>query len=176
MILKNDKTTLKPLAFEDSENLYKLTDTNRDYLRKWLSWVDDTKTVEDSKSFIQSTLDNKNAAHFGIWFNENLVGVIGYHFIHKANRKAQIGYWLNEKSQGKGIMTTACHLLIKYGFEELNLNRIEISCAIGNKKSCAIAERLGFKQEGTFRQVEWLYDHFVDHKFYALLKEDWNEN
>jgi len=175
MILTANNIALKPLTLDDSDVLFQLTDKNRDYLREWLPWVDDTKTVEDSKSFIQSTIDNKNAAHFGIWFNENLVGVIGYHFIHKANRKGHIGYWLDENSQGKGVMTIACRLLIKHGFEQLNLNRIEISCAVDNEKSCAIPERLGFQQEGTFRQVEWLYDHFVDHKFYALLKEDWKE-
>lgn len=175
MKLTDNNITLKPLNLDDSDVLFQLTDKNRNYLRKWLPWVDATKTIEDSKSFIQSTGDNKDAAHFGIWFNENLVGVIGYHFIHKSNRKGHIGYWLDEKSQGKGFMTAACRLLIKFGFEELNLNRIEISCAVDNDKSCAIPERLGFQQEGIFRQAEWLYDHFVDHKFYALLKKDWKE-
>ena len=128
---------LKQLAMENSDQLFRLTDKNRDYLRAWLQWVDGTKTVEDTKTFIQFTLDNKNAIHFGIWHQGNLVGVIGYHFIHKENRKGHIGYWLDESSQGKGMMTIACRLIINYGFDELNLNRVEISCAVGNEKSCA---------------------------------------
>ncbi|MDP9371062.1 MAG: GNAT family N-acetyltransferase, partial [Chloroflexota bacterium] len=41
------------------------------------------------------------------------------------------------------------------------------------RKSCAIPERLGFAREGTLRQVEWLYDHFVDHHVYGMLAAEW---
>lgn len=176
MNLTDNSIELKKLAIENSEVLFELTDKNRNYLRQWLPWVDNTKTVSDSTKFIQDALDNKNAIHFGIWYEGNLVGVIGYHYIDKVNKKATIGYWLDESSQKKGIMTTACKLAIQYGFEELHLNRVEISCAVDNKKSCAIPERLGFKIEGIFREVEWLNDHFVDHKFYGLLKSEWDPN
>lgn len=173
MNLSEGDIVLKSLVLEDAGSLFALTDKNRSYIRQWLPWVDKTITVEDSKQFIQDALNNKNAIHFGIWYEGNFVGVIGYHYIDKANKKGQIGYWLDETTQKKGIMTKACRLVIAYGFEELNLNRVEISCATGNEKSCAIPERLGFQQEGTFREVEWLNDHFVDHKFYALLRKEW---
>lgn len=175
MELKDGTITLKQLTTEYSKQLFELTDKNRNYLRKWLPWVDDTKTAEDTKKFIKSTVENKNALHFGIWHNNSLVGVIGYHYIDKTNRKGHIGYWLDESSQGKGIMTTACKIIITYAFKELNLHRVEISCAIDNYKSCSIPERLGFNKEGVFREVEWLYNHFVDHNFYALLKKDWQQ-
>jgi ribosomal-protein-serine acetyltransferase len=50
---------------------------------------------------------------------------------------------------------------------------VEIGCAPGNRKSCAIPERLGFTREGVLRQREWLYDHFVDHVVYGILAEEW---
>jgi ribosomal-protein-serine acetyltransferase len=72
-------------------------------------------------------------------------------------------------------MTKACRFLVDYAFAELKLNRVEIRCATGNHKSRAIPERLGFKLEGTVRQAEWLYDHFVDHALYGMLASEWSQ-
>lgn len=70
-------------------------------------------------------------------------------------------------------MTKACEAMIRYIFEELCLNRIEIRAALTNLKSRAIPERLGFQMEGKIRQAERINDRFVDHIVYGLLKEDW---
>lgn len=171
--LKKDKIKLRFLKLKNAQALYSLVEKNRNYLRQWLQWLDETKSVEDTKKFIintQKKFTSGEAVYFGIWYKNKLVGTIGFIYIHQINRKASIGYWLDQKHQGLGIITTACKLLIDYGFEQRNLNRVEISCAAENKKSCNVAERLGFKQEGYFRKSQWLYDHFVDHKFFALLK------
>jgi ribosomal-protein-serine acetyltransferase len=59
-------------------------------------------------------------------------------------------------------------------FKELGLNCVELACAVGNARSCAIPERLGFTREGVLRQREWLYDHFVDHVSYSMLAAEWS--
>jgi ribosomal-protein-serine acetyltransferase len=84
-----------------------------------------------------------------------------------------LGYWLGEEYQGKGLVTAACRALVEHAFGELGLNRVVISCATENEKSCAIPERLGFRREGIERQAEWLYDHFVDHVTYSALASEW---
>jgi ribosomal-protein-serine acetyltransferase len=101
------------------------------------------------------------------------VGVVGYHGIDWQNRSTTLGYWLGEEYQGKGLMTAVCRALVDHAFEELGLNQVGIACAIENKKSCAIPERLGFRREGVQRQAEWLYDHFVDQALYAALASEW---
>lgn len=70
-------------------------------------------------------------------------------------------------------MTKALKALIDYGFKELELNKIEISVAVENKKSRALPERFGFVEEGKIRQAEWLYDHYIDHVIYGLLATEW---
>ncbi len=70
-------------------------------------------------------------------------------------------------------MTRACRALVDYAFAKLQLNRVEIRCATGNLRSQAIPERLGFTREGTLREGEWLYDHFVDLIVYSMLAREW---
>ena len=72
-------------------------------------------------------------------------------------------------------MTEACRAMLNYGFDVLGLNKIEIRCATGNTRSCAIPRRLGFTQEGIIRQAEWLYDHYVDLVLYWMLASEWRE-
>ena len=70
-------------------------------------------------------------------------------------------------------MTRACQGLIRYGFDELNLNRIVIYVAPENLKSQAVPERLGFQKEGVLRQSIWIYDRFLDLVVYSLLASEW---
>lgn len=173
----SDDIELRLLEIRDAEKLYGLVDKNREHLREWLPWVDSTNGVADTKEFISFTLKQfaeNDGFQAGIWYQDELAGVIGYHSIDWANSRTSIGYWLGEDFQGKGIMTLACQEFVKYAFEELHINRVEINCATENRKSRAIPERLGFKTEGTIRQREWLNDHYVDHIVYGMLKSEWN--
>ena len=112
---------------------------------------------------------------FAIIINKNIVGRIGLHHINYPNRIAEIGYWLADGLQGKGIMHQCCKALINHAFTALGLNRIEIKCGIGNDKSRAIAEKLQFKQEGILRQAELLNGKFIDLYLYAMLKDEWHQ-
>ena len=96
----------------------------------------------------------------------------GYRAIDPVNRSGEIGYWLRADRGGRGIMTACCRVLVAHGFERLALNRIVIAAATENTKSRAIPERLGFRFEGVLRQPEWLYDRFVDHAVYSLLRSE----
>jgi ribosomal-protein-serine acetyltransferase len=172
----DNETELRLLKEQHTEELFSLMNQNREYLREWLPWLDANKSPEDTKEFIRDSLEqftNNNGFQSGIWFKGKLAGVIGYHKIDWANRATSIGYWLGASFQGKGLMTKACRILVDYAFNEFGLNRVEIRCAVENKKSRAIPERLGFKEEGIIRQAEWLYDRFVDHVVYGMLASEW---
>jgi ribosomal-protein-serine acetyltransferase len=168
---------LRLLRTADADELFTLTDNNREYLRTWLPWLDSVTSSVNTRDFIQSTLqqfaDNQGFVT-AICYEQLIVGVVGYNQIDWQNRIGYIGYWLAEAYQGKGLMTTSCKALIDYGFGVLNLNRLAIACATENKLSRAIPERLGFVHEGTTRDAEWLYDRFVDHEIYAKLYRDWH--
>ena len=170
--------SLRSLEQVDAKELFALTDSCRAYLREWLPWLDATRSLQDTRTFIESAL-HQAAANLGfqcgIWLGGQLMGVIGYHHVDWPNRSTNIGYWLGKQHQGRGLMTKACRALVDYAFDVWHLNRVEIRCAVGNVKSRAIPERLGFRSEGTLREAEWLYDHFVDHVVYGMVAKEWGE-
>lgn len=171
----NEEVKLKIFEVRHAELLFNLTNENRKYLGEWLPFVETTTKVDQSKAFIQKSLEKfakGNGFDLGIWLNNQLVGTIGFHYIDDFNKKTSIGYYLSEHAQKKGIMTACVKALLKYAFEELNLHRVEIRVATGNKKSQAIPERLGFTKEGVIRGVEKLNGEFVDHVVYGILKDE----
>lgn len=171
----NDETELRLLEIRHAAALFSLTDSSRDHLRGWLPWVDDIKHIDDSRRFIESGLRQfaeQDGFHAGIWHKGHLAGIIGLHGIHWGNRSTSVGYWLGGTFQGKGLIILAAKSLVAYCFEELHLERVEIRVAEGNTRSRAIPERLGFKQEGTLRNAESLYDEFVDHVVYSKLASE----
>jgi ribosomal-protein-serine acetyltransferase len=167
---------LRTFRPDDAEELCRVVDANRQHLRAWMSWVDANTEVEHSRLFIESTwkqyAEDKSLV-CAVVLHDRIVGVAGYHALRGQNRAVSLGYWLAEEATGQGIMTDCCRFLTDYAFASLDLNRVEIGVAIANARSRAIPERLGFFQEGIIRDAEWLYDHYVDHAVYAMLKRDW---
>ncbi len=175
----DEGTELRIFEERHAQEVVELVDQHRAYLRQWLPWVDNSRTVEDSRAFIRSSMAQfaqNEGFQAGIWYNAKFAGAIGYHGLNWFDRKVEIGYWLSESLQGKGVMTKACRMLITYAFTELGLNRVEIHCATENVRSCAIPKRLGFTQEGILREAQWLYDHYVDMVIYGLLAREWRDN
>jgi ribosomal-protein-serine acetyltransferase len=174
----DDRTRLAMIERRDAEPVYTLVDQCRSYLREWLPWVDHSRSVEDTRAYIETAL-KQHASDEGfqcvIRYDGEIAGMIGFRRLDWANRIAEIGYWLGEEYQGRGIMTACCRALVDFAFREYGLNRVEIHVATGNVKSRAIPERLGFTCEGVLRDLEWVNDHFVDGAVYAMLRREWKE-
>lgn len=179
LVLKTQDIELKTFTLDEAITLYQLIDKNRIQIGEWLIWVDKTNSVEDVEKMIQEYAKRREKGEgisFGIWYQTKLIGYISYAHIDKDNRKAGIAYWLDSDYQGRGIVTKSCELLIDYGFNRINLNRMEISCAEGNDKSRAIPERLGFTKERIIKKSELIRGgKLVDNHCYALLKQNWKK-
>lgn len=171
----DEDITIRMLAVKDGEALFKMTDCSRDYLKEWLPWLEEIKTVNDSILFIKNGFQiyaEQKGLTAGVFYKEELVGVVSYNSLDWRNKIATIGYWLDEQSQGLGIMTRAVRTLTEFAHTELDFNRVEIRVGSGNASSEAVPIRLGFTKEGILRQSEWLYNHYVDHIVYSMLPSD----
>ena len=169
-----DEISLRPLQVDDANDMYNTIDAQREYLGRWLPFVVGTTSVAVTQAFVDSAVDADDKT-YTIRKGDKFVGLIGFKLTDKANRKTEIGYWLSEEHQGQGIMTRAVERLCKYAFEVLELNRVQIKCAVGNTPSSNIPKRLGFRFEGIERAGELFPDGiFADNEVYSLLKNEYN--
>ena len=166
--------------FEDrhAEEMFAVVDRNRQHLRRWLPWVDRTQSVDDIRAFLENALAGfakGEELHAGVWVDGTLCGAIGHHRINENDRSTSIGYWVAASAEGKGLITRGCREMLRYLFEERNLHRVEIRCATGNTRSCAVPQRLGFTREGVARGAEWVNDRYLDLVIWSLLEDEWRQ-
>ncbi len=169
---------LRSVTIDDASNIFILIDKNRNILRQWLTFIDDSINVDFTTEYIgRTSLYNPNGdIVYVIEYNHNIVGLIGFEAINNYRKKAELGYWLCPEYQGMGIMKMASSLALKFGFEKYSFNRIEIKCACNNIRSIKIAEYLGFTYEGTERDGELLSDgEFTNVCVYSMLKREYNK-
>jgi len=109
--------------------------------------------------------------------NNKIIGSCGYHHcdfnvLQKFDYKAEIGYELTPEYWRKGIMTEALKEIIKYGFKELKLNRIEALIIPENIASRKLVEKVGFIEEGLLKEYRFENNIFNDYCIYAILKKN----
>lgn len=161
----------------DAAELYALIDANRDHLLPWMPWASWHQSADDVLPFIQLTRrqigDNDGLQTVIVDPHGRIVGMIGVHGIDWRNAATSIGYWLAADEQGRGTMTEAVRAYVDHAFTTWKLNRVTIQAAVGNARSRALPERLGFREEGILREVEKVGDRMLDGVVYAMLAADW---
>lgn len=170
---------LREMQLADSEACFEAVARNRDSLRQWLPWVDRTHSAEDIRDYIRRVVipqrENGQGPNAGIWVGGELSGGLGCHPIDWLNRHCSLGYWLDARVRGQGVMTQSVAALLRYLFEDQKLHRVSIRCATGNKRSCAIPQRLGFRQEGVELEAEWVGGRWVDLLNWGMLEQEWRQ-
>jgi ribosomal-protein-serine acetyltransferase len=173
----DDEVFLRLHEERHAEDLFKLTDNNRDHLRHWMPWVDGTTSPDDTRKFLREVLQKLAGGReygFAILDRGRLVGAIGLRVADDA-QETEVGYWLSAQAQGRGVITRATQALVRFSFEELRMDRVVILCASDNVRSRAVPERLGFTLEGTLRRRDVVPGQEPrDQIVYSLLRSEWD--
>jgi len=99
------------------------------------------------------------------------VGTCGFHF-QAAGFKAEIGYDLGREYWHQGYMSEALRAMLAYGFETLQLNRIEALVMPENEASAILLRKLGFFEEGVLREYAYFKGEYHDLRFFSLLRRE----
>lgn len=109
--------------------------------------------------------------------NYRPIGTCQFHDIKWRNRTAEVGIMIGEKTfwdQGYGTETMC--LLLKHGFETLNLHRIWLQVFAKNKRGIRAYEKAGFVYEGQYRQAEFQHGRYQDVHLMSILEEEWRQS
>lgn len=138
------------------------------------------QSIHQTKAYIRYVLRQYrmgSPSSFCIALRETgkVIGTIGFMWVSNENRSAEVGYSLSRAHWNKGYMTEALAAVLRFGFEELNLNRIEAQHECANPASGRVMEHVGMRREGTLKERLYNKSRFVDVELYAILREEWRK-
>ncbi|MGX1973743.1 GNAT family N-acetyltransferase [Streptomyces kronopolitis] len=102
-----------------------------------------------------------------------LVGDVTFVWKSREHRQGGIGYVFHPDHAGRGYATEASRALLRLGFEELGLHRVQAELDGRNTASARVLERLGMRREGHLRENEFLDGEWADEVVYAMLAREW---
>jgi ribosomal-protein-alanine N-acetyltransferase len=174
-VLSTERLLLRQLIVDDAEDVFEYASVPE--VAEFLIWNPHAK-INDSLDFIQfaqEQFETVSSLIFGIELKveKKLIGTIDLRGFNSAHRCGDVGYVISKKYWNKGFVTEAFKEIVRFGFTELNLNRIEAHCEEENAGSWKVMEKVGLIFEGTLREKVFFKDRFHTMKMYSILKKDW---
>lgn len=174
MILQGKGFTLRDWQKEDAESLQK--HANNTHITDFLfDRFPSPYTLQDAIDFIDIKMAETPQTNFPIVINGEVAGVIGLDFRVDIYIKAPLlGYWLSEEYWGNGIMPGAVKLIVDYGFNNLDIMRIQAGVLGNNPKSMRVLEKAGFVKEGVLTNAIFKKGVILDEHVYGIVKRGWD--
>lgn len=139
-----DSYTLRGVQADDAPDIFTSIDSQRAYLGYWLPFVATTHRIEQTREVVANMIADTANPVFTLRDAGAFAGLIGFKSADAQTRSIEIGYWLREEQQGKGIMAAAVKALCDYAFRQMDMQHVEIRCGMFNLRSNRIPQRLGF--------------------------------
>lgn len=172
-----DRIFLKRHSLDLAEQMFHYVDRDRKRLRVFLPWVDDTRSIEDEKGYIQMTAERwekHELFDYGIFRRSDslYLGNCGVHSIAWQHDRCEIGYWILGDFEGQGFMSEAVRGLEDTLFK-LGFNRVEIHCSSENTRSAHIPRANGYRLECVQRQDSIENGQYRDTMIFAKLRSEY---
>jgi ribosomal-protein-alanine N-acetyltransferase len=171
--LETERLILRKMVLNDAEAVFAYASNSE--VSRYTLW-ETHRSIEDSRAFLEfatQKYENGGEPDWGIVYRGNgcLVGACGLVNWEAEHARAEVGFVLSRDYWGRGLMSEAVRAILRFGFERMNLNRIEARCIAENAASARVMEKAGMVYEGTLRQREYIKGTYRDIKLYAILKK-----
>lgn len=172
--ITTERLLLRKITMEDLDDMYAYA--SNDEVSKYVTW-ETHRNITDTKDFIEYVInryENNQIAPWGIEHKETKKMIGSIDFVHwlPNHKVAEIGYVLSQEYWGKALMTEAAKALITFGFEKMDVIRIEARCVTDNLRSERVMQKVGMSFEGILRKSMFTKGVHRDMKIYSILKEE----
>ncbi|WP_430787242.1 GNAT family N-acetyltransferase [Virgibacillus flavescens] len=172
--LETERIILRKITMDDAQDLFEYA--SEAVVSRYVPW-EAHNSIEDSRAFLEYITtayeQNKKLTWAIELKTENkMIGTIDFVNWIPKHFKAEITYVLSHKYWGRGLTQEAAKELLKYGFESMQLNRVEAPIMVGNIQSQRVLEKLGMKYEGLARESFVMNGEFLDLAMYSILKDE----
>lgn len=174
-VLNTERLILRPVQADDIQDIYAYAkDPEVSFFVPW----EVHNSIEDTRQFVNFVLADYAAGRVNCWalvLKEigKVVGTAGFNKWSPGDRRAEVGYTLARELWGQGLTSEAMGAIICFGFEELNLLRIDALCQVDNIASARVMEKSGLKFEGVLRQYYFIKGAQRDMKIYSIIRSEW---
>ena len=176
--LENIRVLLRPLAFTDEAELQIIANDPA----LWIYGLSDLSHPGELRKYIEKALADREAGNCAVWTiidkrTNKIAGCTRLAEISWKDERGQIGWtWLGKEFQGTSLNKAVKYLILEYGFDKLDLNRIELKADERNLQSRKAMKSIGATEEGTLRQHMKIHDGYLRNTvFYSFLKSEWEE-
>jgi ribosomal-protein-serine acetyltransferase len=151
---------------------------NQARLARWEPWAEHPATLEGTRQYIRTALEDfvrgrQVSTIIAINSGRRFIGRCGIRINTHAS-SGDIGYWIDGDYEGRGITSRSARVLISTVFDELGLSKVELRTSVGNERSRAVAERLGFSYEGILPRGLQFMNRADDVALYGVTARMWN--
>lgn len=156
MPIQTPRLVIRPPQAGDGLQQMKAIEDSLQELRAWMPWAQKAQTLDEAEANVRharvrfEAREDMRLHAYDRASGEQLASS-GLHRFDWEVRKFEIGYWVRTPFQGQGYVSEVVTALTLYAFEQLRARRVEIRCDSENERSLKVARRLGFEQEGYFR-------------------------
>lgn len=164
---------IRPYQQGDAEHLHAAAIESVSEVFPWLGWCHPRYSLDEAREWVTAQQDLAKqglAFAFAIWSEGQYLGGCGINQVNRANRFANLGYWVRTSAMGRGVAPAAVRLVADFAFRETEIIRLEIVCAIGNVRSQRVAEKVGAVREGVLRNRIFLPSGPSDAVMFGLLR------
>lgn len=168
IFLRGEEVTLHPVGDDDVEFLQELVN----HPDVWPNlFHTGPKTEAEEREFVES-MGESDDVHLLICPDDDPVGILGLNGLNEVWGLAELGYMLVPEAHGNGYATDAARRLVRYAFEDRRLHKVKANAYAHNAASRRVLEKVGFEQEGVFRDHAYVRGEYVDVYRYGLLAEE----
>lgn len=174
--MPGDPINIRPYHESDAEQILAAVQESLPEVSPWMPDLNAGVTLEKVQAYIAAQPDQRSkreAYNFAIVDGQDsFLGGCGLTHINWQHRFASLYYWIRSSQTRKGAASTAARLLARFGFYELELQRIEIVVAVDNLPSIGAAKKTGAVREGLLRKRINVNGRAHDAFMYSLIRTD----
>lgn len=173
--LESERLKYRQVTSEDVENIFKIYSDPE--VAKY-DWYKPIATEDEALSIINrygKEFQNKEELTWGVArkYDNKIIGYCCLGSFNDDSRRSEIGYGFNRDEWNKGYATEAIKVLVKFGFDIMNFNRIEATVTLGNDASVKALKKANFLQEGIVRERTIMKGKFEDDVILAIIRKDY---
>jgi len=176
--ITTDRLILRKFEYSDDDSMLR-------------NWIADEKiqsmysepvysTKEEVKELLDKYIGSYERPDYYRWAviekaSGECIGQIAYFLVDSKNHFAEIEYCIGAEFQCRGYATEATKAVIAFGFDRINLHKVQICTKTINKPSRRVIEKCGFTYEGTLRDYFFMNGEYVGRHYFSILREEYED-